>query len=168
MDRDPISWASVRLNTDRTEFDDGCLRSDVQSRGDFEISRDGLSRIECKRQLVRIINQGRLGLLTAECAMRGFGAEYVYRSVHNWVAYAERHEKGRGFGSHPFWHGLQTTLESDAIIGCCPLVAPLSFPYASWDGTSPEWGCQLRRSRPKYDLLCSPKEEQRIFCRQMA
>ena len=93
-DRGPISWASIRLGMDRIEFNDDCLQPDVQSHGAFEItSRDGLSRIERDGQLVCIVNQGRLGLLTAECAPRGIDVEYVYESIQGWVAYVERHKK---------------------------------------------------------------------------
>ena len=133
----PMSWASVRLSMDKIEFNDDCLQPDIQSHGAFEItSRDGLSRIEREGQLVCTINQGRLGLLTAECAPRGIDLGYVYDSIQAWVAYVERHEKSRGFGSHQFWHGLRTALNLDSIIGCCPLVAPSSFPHSSWDGDS--------------------------------
>jgi len=34
-DRGPISWASVRLSTERIEFNDDCLQPDVQSYGAF-------------------------------------------------------------------------------------------------------------------------------------
>ena len=112
-----ISWASIRLGMDRIEFNDDCLQPDVQSHGAFEItSRDGLSRIERDGQLVCIVNQGRLGLLTAECAPRGIDVEYVYESIQGWVAYVERHEKSKGFGSHQFWHGLRTTLNLEGIV----------------------------------------------------
>ena len=102
-DRGPISWASVRLSMDRIEFNDDCLQPDVQCHGAFEImSKDGLSQIEREGQLVCIVNQGRLGLLTDECASCGIDLEYVYDSIQAWVAYVELHEKSRGFGSHQF------------------------------------------------------------------
>jgi hypothetical protein len=117
-DRCLMSWASVRLSTDKIEFNDDCLQSDIQTHGAFEItSRDGLSRIEREGQLVCTINQGRLGLLTAECAPRGIDLAYVYDSIQAWVAYFEQHEKSRGFGSHQFWHCLRTVLDLDGIIG---------------------------------------------------
>ena len=63
-DSGPISWASVRLSTDRIEFNDDCLQPDFQSHEAFEItSRDGLSRIERDGQLVCIVNQGVSGSL---------------------------------------------------------------------------------------------------------
>jgi len=165
----PMSWASVRLSMDKIEFNDDCLQPDIQSHGAFEItSRDGLSRIEREGQLVCTINQGRLGLLTAECAPRGIDLGYVYDSIQAWVAYVERHEKSRGFGSHQFWHGLRTALNLDSIIGCCPLVAPSSFPHSSWDGDSCDWGYQLRPNRLMFDLLCSPLGEQRRLCKLMS
>jgi hypothetical protein len=40
------------------------------------------------------------------------------------IAYVEKHESKRVFGSHQFWHELKVALDSDGIIGCCPLVAP--------------------------------------------
>ena len=168
-DRGPISWASVRLSMDRIEFNDDCLQSDVQCHGAFEITnRDGLSRIEREGQLVSIVNQGRLGLLTDECAPRGIDLEYVYDSIQAWVAYVELHEKGRGFGSHQFWHGLKTALNLDSIVGCCPLVAPSSFSHSSWDGESCDWGYQLLPNRRMFDLLCTPLGEQRRFCKLMS
>jgi hypothetical protein len=125
-DRGPISWASVRLSTDRIELNDDCLQPDVQSHGSFKItSRDGRSRIEREVQLVCILNQGRLWLLTDKCAPRGFNLEYVYDSIQGWAAYVELNEKSRGLGSHQFWHGLKTALNLNDIVGCCPLVAPL-------------------------------------------
>ena len=168
-DRGPISWASIRLSTDMIEFNDDCLQTDVESHGEFEItSRDGLSRIERGGQLVCIVNQGRLGLLTDECAPRGIDLEYVLESIPEWVAYVERQEMSRGFGSHQFWHGLKTALNLDGIVGCCPLMAPSSFPHSSWDGESCDWGYQLRPNRRMFDLLCTPLGEQRRFCKQMS
>jgi hypothetical protein len=58
-------------------------------------------------------------------------------------------------------------LDLDGIIGCCPLVAPSSFPYSSWDGTSADWGYLLRPGWPAYDLLCASPEEQQRFSRRL-
>jgi hypothetical protein len=59
------------------------------------------------------------------------------------------------------------TLDLDGIIGCCPLVAPSSFPYSLWDGTSADWGYLLRPGRPVYNLLCASPEEQQRFSRRL-
>ena len=64
---------------------------------------------------------------------------------------------------HQLWHGLRVALDSDGIIGCCPLVAPSSFMYSSWDGVSTDWGYQRQPSRPIFDLLRSSPEEQRFL-----
>ena len=58
-------------------------------------------------------------------------------------------------------------LDLDVIIGCCPPVAPSSFPYSLWNGTvtSADWGYLLQPGRPVYDLLCASPEEQQHFSR---
>ncbi len=66
-------------------------------------------------------------------------------------------------GSHQFWHGLRVALDSDGIIGCCPLAAPWSFMYCSWDGITTDGGDQLQASRPIYNLPRSTPEEQRFL-----
>ncbi len=53
--------------------------------------------------------------------------------------------------------------KEDGIIGRCPLVAPSSFTYSSWDGVSTDWGYRLQPSRPIFDLLRSSPEEQHFL-----
>jgi hypothetical protein len=153
-DRGPLAWAPVRLSTQHVEFDTCSMKTDVEVHGAFEIiSKDGLTRIEKDKNLIGIVNQGRFKLLADECTARRIDLEYLCVSMPEWISHVERHEGGRGFGSHQFWHGLRMALDLDGIIGCCPLVAPSSFPYSSWDGTSADWGYLLRPGRPVYDLL---------------
>jgi hypothetical protein len=102
-------------------------------------------------------------LLEAECQARGIATEYLCDSIPTWIAHVEKHELKRGFGSHQFWHGLRVALDSDGILGCCPLVAPSSFMYCSWDGITTDWGYQLQPSRPIYILIRSTPEEQRFI-----
>ncbi len=112
--------------------------------GGFEIIiKDGLTRIEKDRNLIGIVNQSRFKFLADECTARRIDLEYLCVSMSERIAHVERHEGARGFGSHQFWHGLRMALDLDGIIGCCPLVAPSSFPYSSWDGTSADWGYLL-------------------------
>ncbi len=59
-------------------------------------------------------------------------------------------------------------LDLDSIIGCCPLVAPSSFPYSSWDGIQADWGYSLLPKLPIFVLLCSSPEEQGRLARLMA
>jgi hypothetical protein len=58
-------------------------------------------------------------------------------------------------------------LDLDGIIGCCPLVAPSSFPNSLWDGTLADWGYLLRPGRPVYDLVCASPEEQQRSSRRL-
>ncbi len=69
------------------------------------------------------------------------------------VTHVEKHESQRPFGSSQFWHGIRVVLDADGIIGCCPLMAPSSFAYASWTGSSADWGSPDRSSRLIYSLL---------------
>jgi ribonuclease HI len=126
-------------------------------------SKDGLTRVERDKNLIGIISQGRFRLLANECAARGIELDCLGACIPGWTAHVERYEKTKGFGSHQFWNGLRVALELDGIIGCCPLVAPSSLPYSSWDGMSADWGCQLLPKRPIYDFLCaSPELQQRL------
>ena len=106
---------------------------------------------------------GQLWFLEAECQARGIATEHLCNSIPGWIAHVEKHELKRGFGSHQFWHGLRVALDSDGVIGCCPLVAPSTFRYSSWDGVTTDWGYQLQPSRPVFDLLRSSPEEQRFL-----
>ena len=109
-----------------------------------------------------VINQCCYRLLEAECVIiRQIPIEYLCESIPEGSA---KHESKRGFGSHQFWHGLKVALDSDGIIGCCPLMAPSSFLYSSWNGVSADWGGQLQPRRPVFDLLCASPEEQRSLC----
>ncbi len=135
-DRGPRAWAPVRLSTEHVESDTCSMETEVQVNGAFEIiSKHGLTRIQKDKSLIGIVNQGRFKFLAHECTARRIDLEYLCISMSERIAHAERHEGGRGFGSHQFWHGPRMALDLDGIIGCCPLVTPSSFPYSSWDGT---------------------------------
>ena len=162
VDRGPLAWAPVRLETENVEFDTCCLGTTVETHGMWKvIHKDSLTRIEREGRLMGIINQCRYRLLAAECVIRQIPIEYLCDYIPEGIAYVEKHEGKRGFGSHQFWHELKVALDSDGIIGCCPLVAPSSFPYSSWTGGSADWGYQLQPRRPVFDLLCASPVEQR-------
>ena len=163
-DRSPLAWAPVRLSTEHVEFDNSSLETEEQVCEAFTFtSKDGLTRVERDKNLIGIIGQGRFRLLANECAARGIELDCLGACIPGWTAHVERYEKTKGFGSHQFWNGLRVALELDGIIGCCPLVAPSSLPYSSWDGMSADWGCQLLPKRPIYDFLCaSPELQQRL------
>ena len=83
-------------------------------------------------------------------------------------AHVERQEQNRGISSHQFGADLQAALQADGIIGCCPLVAPTSFPFASWNGVTADWGHLLWPQCPVFDLLCSTPDEQRRLTHHLA
>jgi ribonuclease HI len=163
-DRGPLAWVPVRLSVDNIEFDTSCLGTEVNMHGTFKLmTRDSLTRIERDGSPIGTVNQGRFRLLEAECQARRIATEHLCESIPGWIAHVEKHEVKRGFGSHQFWNGIRVALDSDGIIGCCPLVAPSSFMYASWNGVSADWGYQLQPSRPVFDLLRASPEEQEFL-----
>jgi ribonuclease HI len=165
VDRGPLAWAPVRLETENVEFDTGCLGTAAETHGVWEVThKDSQTRIEREGRLMGIISQRRYRLLEAECVTRQIPIEYLCDYIPEGIAYVEKHESKRGFGSHQFWHGLKIALDSDGIIGCCPLMAPSSFLYSSWNGVSADWGGQVHPRRPVFDLLCASPEEQRSLC----
>jgi hypothetical protein len=101
------------------------------------IHTDSVTTIEREGNL----SQGRFRLLEAECISRLIPIEYLCESFPEWIAHvdSEKVETTRGVGSHQFWNELRVALRLDSIVGCCPLMAPSSFPYASWTGVSPDW-----------------------------
>ncbi len=126
--------------------------------GPFKLTtKDSLTKIERDGSLIGTVNQGRFRLLEAECQARQIATEYLCDSIPEWIAYVEKHEVKRGFGSHQFWNGIRVALESDGIIGCYPLVAPSSFMFSSWDGVSADWGYQLHPRRPKFKIHWDPE-----------
>ena len=134
VDFGPLTWAPVRLSVDNIEFDTSSLGAAVRMHGTFTATtRDSVTRIEKNGSQIGTVNQGRFRFLEAECQARGIATEHLCDSIPGWIAHVEKHEVKRGFGSHQFWHGLRVALDSDGIIGCCPLVAPSSFMYSSWD-----------------------------------
>jgi hypothetical protein len=110
------------------------------------IHTDSVTRIEQEGNLAGLISQGRFCLLEAECISRRIPIEYLCESIPEWIAHVEKVESTRGYGSHQFWNELRVALSLDSIVGCCPLMTPSSFPYASasWTGVSPDWGSQQR------------------------
>jgi len=169
-DRGPLAWVPVQLSTGHVEFDISSLETEEQVHEAFTFtSKDGLTRVERDQNLVGIMGQGRFRLLANECAARGIELDILGACIPGWIAHVDRYEKSKGFGSHQFWNCLRVELELDGIIGCCPLVAPSSFPYSSWDGMSADWGYQLQPKRPIYDFLCAPPElQQRLAWRLTA
>jgi ribonuclease HI len=164
VDQGPLTWAPVRLSVNHVQFDDSCLDAEVRIHAAYKVTtKDSCTKIERDGSLIGTVNQCRFRLLEAECQARGIATEYLCDSIPTWIAHVEKHELKRGFGSHQFWHGLRVALDSDGILGCCPLVAPSSFMYCSWDGITTDWGYQLQPSRPIYDLLRSTPEEQRFL-----
>jgi hypothetical protein len=152
------------LSVNHVQFDDSCLDAEVRIPAAYKVTtKDSCTKIERDGSLIGTVNQCRFRLLEAECQARGIATEYLCDSIPTWIAHVEKHELKRGFGSHQFWHGLRVALDSDGILGCCPLVAPSSFMYCSWDGITTDWGYQLQPSRPIYDLLRSTPEEQRFL-----
>jgi hypothetical protein len=81
--------------------------------------------------------------------------------------HVEKHESQWPFGSRQFWHGIRVALDADGIIGCCPLMAPSSFAYAMWTGTSADWGSADRSSRLIYSLLDTTPELQRSLSHRL-
>jgi hypothetical protein len=79
------------------------------------------------------------------------------------AAHVKKHESQLPSGSRQFWHGIRVALDADGIIGCCPLMAPSSFEYASWTGTSADWGSLYRSSRLIYSLLDTTQELQQFL-----
>jgi hypothetical protein len=124
------------------------------------IHTDSVTRIEREGNLAGLISQGWFRLMEAECISLRIPIEYLCESIPEWIAHVEKVETTRGFGSQQFWNELRVALSLDSIVGCCPLMAPSSFPYASLTGVSPDWGSQQRPSRPIFSLLCASPELQ--------
>ncbi len=78
VDRGPLAWAPVRLETENVEFDTCCLGTTVETQGMWKvIHKDSLTRIEREGRLMGIINQCRYRLLEAECVIRQIPIEYL-------------------------------------------------------------------------------------------
>jgi hypothetical protein len=154
VDRGPLTWAPVSLSTDRVVFDTSCLGTETEHHAVWTvIHTDSVTSIEREGNLAGLVSQGRFRLLEAECTCRGIPIEYLCKSILEWIAHVENVETTRGFGSHQFWNKLRIAPSLDSIVGCCLLMAPSSFPYASLTGLSPDWGSQQRPSRPILSLL---------------
>ena len=94
-------------------FDKGCLETAAETHGVWEVThKDSQTRIEREGRLMGIISQR---LLEAECVTRQIPIEYLCDYITEGIAYVEKHESKRGFGSHQFWHGLKVALDSDGI-----------------------------------------------------
>ena len=113
------------------------------------------------------VAQGRYRLLEAECLSKRVPIEYLCESILEMAAHVEKYESQRPFGSRQFWHGIRVALNADGIIGCCPLMAPSSFAYASWTGTSADWGSPDRSSRLIYSLLDTTPELQQSLSHRL-
>ncbi len=71
---------------------------------------------EKDRSLIGIVNQGRFKFLADKCTEQRIDLEFLCVSMPERIAHLERHQGGRGFGSHQFWHGLRTALDLDGIL----------------------------------------------------
>ena len=108
------------------------LEAEVQIHGQYRVTiTDGLAKIERAGQQSSTISQGRFQLLASECTKRGVALEYLCNTIPEWGKHLEKLEQKREIGSAQFWTGLQKALNSDGIVGCCPLVAPVAFRFAS-------------------------------------
>ncbi len=100
VDRGPLAWAPVRLETENVEFDTCCLGTTVETHGMWKvIHKDSLTQIEREGRLMGIINQCRYRLLEAKCVIRQILIEYLCDYIPEGIAYVEKHEGKRGFGS---------------------------------------------------------------------
>jgi hypothetical protein len=160
-DRGPLTWEHVRLCTDHVQFDSSCLGAEVEVHDGWTVThQDSTTQIEGKGNLKGTITQCRYRLLEAECLSKRVPIEYLCESVLEMAAHVEKHESQWPFGSRQFWHSNRVAMDADGIIGCYPLmpVPPPSFAYASWTGTSVDWGSPERSSRLIYSLLDTTPE----------
>ena len=164
----PLQWTPVFLSKEKVEFDTNALEAEVQIHGQYRVTiADGLAKIESAGLQSSTISQGRFQLLASECTKRGVALEYLCNTIPEWGKHLEKLEQKREIGSAQFWTGLQKALNSDGIVGCCPLVAPVAFHFASWDGISVDWGHGLQPKRPVYSLLGATSQEQQRLTRQL-
>ena len=160
-DRGPLTWAPTQLSSEGVVFDTSGMESVSETHGGYVCTaKDSVIRVESDGHLWALVNQGRFRLLAAECVSRNIELRFLCEGLPAWISHVEKHELSRGYLSHQFGHGLRVALDLDGIIGCCPLVAPSSFPCSSWDGVSADWGYALPSTRPIFVLLCSSPEEQ--------
>jgi hypothetical protein len=113
------------------------------------------------------VAQCRYRVLEIECLSKRVPIEYLWESILEVVAHVEKHESHLQFGSRQFWHGTRVALDADGIIGCCPLMALSSFAYASWTGTSADWGSPDRSSRLIYSLHDTTPELQQSLSHRL-
>jgi hypothetical protein len=113
------------------------------------------------------ITQCRYRLLEAECLSKRVLIEYLCESILEMAAHVEKHESQRPFRSRQFWHGIRVALDADGIIGCGPLMTHSSFAYASWTGTSADWGSPDRSSRLIFSLLNTTQELQQSLSHRL-
>jgi len=169
LDNNPLQWVPVHLNTEKVEFDTSALEAIVRTHGQYTVTiADGLAKIEIAGQPSSTVSQGRFQLLARECTLQGVALEYLCETIPEWGKHLEKLEQKREIGSAQFWAGLQKALDSDGIVGCCPLVAPVAFSFASWDGTSVDWGHGLQPKRLVYSLLGATPQDQQRITRQLA
>ena len=157
-----FTWQPIHLSRDRVEFTNSEPEESVITCGEYTIrSKDNLSRIARGDESVVVITQSRLRLLISAFEASGVDAQEIYATIPNWIKEVEFAEASRGIASHQFWHGLQGALQADHIVGCCPLVAPSSFPSASPDGVYLCWGQGGLPVRPVYNFLSMDRSLQR-------
>jgi len=167
-DGGPLTWEPVRLSTDRVEFDSTCLGAEVEVHDGWTVThQDSTTQIKGEGDLRVTVAQGRYRLLETECLSKRVPIEYLCESILEMAAHVEKYESQRPFGSRQFWHGIRVALNADGIIGCCPLMAPSSFAYASWTGTSADWGSPDRSSRLIYSLLDTTPELQQSLSHRL-
>ena len=161
-DENPLTWAPVRLSTERVafQFTDETAKTEIHGPYQVEI-KDGLTRVTQADRHVATLAQGRWAMLVA-----GYDPQDLCAALPGWAAQAEKEESSRGVASQQFWHGIRAVLEADGIVGCNPLLAPSSFPVAvrCW-GLVEGWGHSAPHpTRVMHCLLTLSPEEQRKLC----
>ena len=164
-DPDPLSWAAVRLSTDRVTFtfkDDSAQTTQV---GPYSVAiKDGLTYVKRDDGHAVTLNQGRWGLLSTT-----YDSQDLCAALPSWAAQVEKEESTRGVPSHQFWFHVRSVLKADGIVGCNPLVAPSSFPVAvrCW-GLVEGWGHSAPHpTRIMHCLLTLEPADQRKLCQHL-
>jgi hypothetical protein len=146
----PLMWSPVSLTRSKVDFHYTDHTAGVVEYGPYSVStKDGLVRIMEGDRHVGTISQGRWSLLTVE-----YDPEGVCASLPGWIAQVEQEETSKGIPSAQFWKELRASLALDCIIGCCPLVAPSSFPMAQ-NGQGEGWGFNLPPPLASYTTYCT-------------
>jgi len=168
-DGGPLTWAPVRLSTERITFTLDDQTAGVVVVGDYIArTKDGLVQVvRSDGYQVGTVHQGRWALLAG-----AYGAEAVCCTLQGWIPQVESDERRQGVGSQQFYNGLQGVLQAEIVVGCHPLVAPAVFPasFRNWTGLE-GWGQELlgpTLKRVLYVLLALTPQEQLELCRGLS